>query len=112
MSKTKPVVESSTLEQEQFEIANKTLKVAEVSQLSKYLEGRVLTICDASMSDKQQVKAIKDLVRDAMRMFRHQVEVVASERGDTYSVGCPILDIKETEQGFAFPVMLPKEDLA
>ena len=107
MSTQEKAVESSTLDQEKFETANKQIKFAQVHQLSKYLEGRILTICDASIADKQQVKAMKDLVRDAIRTFRFHTEMIAHERGDEYSIGCPTLDIEETEEGFAFPVMLP-----
>lgn len=110
MSKKEPCEAFATLDQEKLEVANMTLKIAQVHQLSKYLEGRILTICDAAIADKAQVKALKDLVRDALRTFRFQAEMVSAGRGDEYSIGCPTLDIEETDQGFKFPVMLPTQD--
>lgn len=110
MSMSKREQSDDSLESQQKETAETKLALAQLQQLSKYLEGRILTICDASIADKVQVKAMKDLVRDAMRTFRFHAEMVASGYGDEYSIGVPTLDIKETDQGFAMPVLLPKDE--
>lgn len=43
--------------------------------LRRYLEGKVLTIIDASIQDLQQRKALKDLIREAI----HSEEYITSE---------------------------------
>lgn len=49
----------------------------------KLLSGRVLTILDASFNDKQQNKAVKDLVKREIRdvLFRYQKECSDGKSG-------------------------------
>lgn len=99
--------EESSFEEMKKEAGSLTLSIESITQLSRFLEGRLLTICDACISDKSQVKAVKDLVRDAVRSFRAHAEELGYGEGDPYSVGVATLDIEETEQGFKIPVLLP-----
>lgn len=95
---------SSSFEEVQKECSESFLKMHQIATLSRSLEGKLLTICDAIVTG-QQNKAAKDLIRDALREFRFKSESVAGECGDEYSIGISTLDIKETDQGFAFPTM-------
>lgn len=87
------------------EVNESSLSGAQLFQLSKNLEGKLLTICDASLPQGVQVKAMKDLVREALRGFRFQAEMVASGHGDEYSIGVPTLDLIESDGMIAFPTM-------
>jgi hypothetical protein len=42
-----------------------------------HLEGKILTIVDASYSDREQREAVKDLVRKMFREQRRHVETIA-----------------------------------
>lgn len=39
---------------------------SQIGEMKRFLEGRILTIVDASVSDREQRKAIKDLVRESI----------------------------------------------
>ena len=82
------------------------LRMHQIATLSRNLEGKILTICDAVVADSRQNKAVKDLLRDALREFRFKAESVAGGVGDEYSIGVSTLDIEETDQGFKIPTML------
>jgi len=79
------------------ELLKKSLRFSQLLQMAKYLEGRVLTICDATIEEKK-AKATKDLMRDAFRTFRYQVEMVIQDGGDEFSVTIPAVDM-EVEDG-------------
>ena len=57
----------------------------EVSALKRYLEGKVLTIVDASFNDNEQRKAVKDLVRDAIWSQEYFTESIVN-----YILGKPM----------------------
>ena len=97
------------LEDAKKEVAATSLTISQLHQLSKNLEGKLLTICDASVPEGKQAKAIKDLVREALRGFRFQSEMVAGGRGDEYSIGVPTLDLEECDEGIKFPTMIEEE---
>lgn len=101
-----PPVGGETLEDAQKETGALFLRVHQMATLSRNLEGKLLTICDAVIVDKTQSKAVKDLVREAMRGFRFHAEAVAGGEADEYSVGVPTLDIEDTEQGLKIPTMM------
>lgn len=50
---------------EKFLGESKSLKVDAIQAQVKFLQGKVLTVIDASYSDKEQKKAVKDLVNKA-----------------------------------------------
>ena len=50
---------------EKFLGESKSLKVDAIQAQVKFLQGKVLTILDASFTDKEQKKAVKDLVNKA-----------------------------------------------
>jgi hypothetical protein len=82
------------------------LRLHQIATLSRNLEGKILTICDAVVVESRQNKAVKDLLRDALREFRFKAESVAGGAGDEFSIGVSTLDIEETEEGFKIPTML------
>lgn len=94
------------------ETTSATLTVGQVVTLSRRLEGKLLTICDAIVSGDRQNKAMKDLVKDTLREFRFRVEAVSGNAGDEFSVGVATTDIEETEQGFKIPAMFPPKEEA
>ena len=98
--------ESQSFDEVQEEASKSFLRLHQIAVLSRRLEGKILTICDAIVYNDKQNKAVKDLVRDAMREFRFNAEAVAGDSGDEFSVGVSALDIEETEQGFKIPTML------
>lgn len=77
-----------------------------MATLSRRLEGKLLTICDAVVSSPPQNKAAKDLIRDALREFRFKAESVAGGSGDEYSIGVSSLDIEDTEMGLKIPTLI------
>ena len=95
---------SSSFEEEQVKCAEASLKAGQVITLSRSLEGKLLTICDTATVG-QQNKAIKDLVRDALRDFRFKVEAVAGNAGDEFSIGVPLADIEVVGSEFEIPTM-------
>lgn len=86
------------LEDLQDSIKKKVLTYGQLLQMAKYLEGRVLTICDASL-DVNKAKASKDLVRDAFRTFRLEVERVVENDGDEFTASVLLADTEIIEDG-------------
>lgn len=43
----------------------KPIEVARVMEVIKHLQGKVLTVLDASFTDEKRIKFVKDLVKDA-----------------------------------------------
>lgn len=109
-----PVHGGQSFDDARKEAESSLLRIHQIATLSRRLEGKMLTICDAIISDDRQNKAIKDLVRDALREFRARAEQVSEGYGDEYSVGVSTLDIEETEEGFKIPTTMPpvEEDKA
>lgn len=102
--------QSDSFEEVHNESAMMIIRVHQIATLSRRLEGKLLTICDAIIADNRQNKAVKDLVRDALREFRFNTESVAGNAGDEYSIGVSTLDIEETVEGFKIPTMMPPKE--
>lgn len=78
---------------------------AEIYNQRKYLLGKILTITDSSIADKEQRKAVKDLVQDAFytgsywnelrKVFSDFREANGFERRDQDS---PSIDIEPSNQ--------------
>jgi hypothetical protein len=98
--------EATTHDEAVEETEQLLIRIHQIATLSRNLEGKILTICDAVVADSRQNKAVKDLLRDALREFRFKAESVAGGVGDEYSIGVSTLDIEETDQGFKIPTML------
>ena len=75
------------------------------SQIS-FLQGKVLTIVDASYSDERQLKAVKDLIKSAFHNQRTWIlemcypEVSMSTREHLESIG---VDVEAVERGAVVP---------
>lgn len=61
---------------EEFTTIQKSLDFKEIQVDIKHLQGKILTIVEASMSNKDQLKAVKDLVN---KMFSEQLTIVAQK---------------------------------
>lgn len=83
-----------TLDQIQEELCAKQLSYGELLQLTKYLQGRVLTIIDATIENGRN-KYIKDLIRDAFRTFLLQGEGVVEKDFDAWSAGVPLIQVED-----------------
>lgn len=111
-NKEKEVDTSKEVSHEEIaeEVGESSIKLHELHVLTRRLEGKLLTICDATVIGERQLKSVKDLVRDAMNEFRYHAEDVSSLRADPYSSGVCTLDIKDTPRGLAIPTMCPPEE--
>ena len=98
--------EGASYDEVREEAEKSFLRLHQIATLSRNLEGKILTICDAVVVESRQNKAVKDLLRDALREFRFKAESVAGGAGDEFSIGVSTLDIEETEEGFKIPTML------
>jgi len=69
MDKSEKHIGSSTLEED-----TKPINYYRLEGDIKHLLGRILTIVDASIADKQQNKALKDLIKQEVRnlLFQYQ----------------------------------------
>lgn len=106
MSKHEMGPNDQYLDEAQAEIAQKTVTLGAIHFLSRSLEGKLLTLCEAVVTSPAQAKATKDLVRDALRTFRANMEEVSFANTDPVAIGVSTLDLEETEQGIAFPTMI------
>lgn len=61
--------------------AQATILASTVEAQTSFLMGRVLTIADASFSDKDQRKAVKDLLRGAIRDYAERLDSFVQGNG-------------------------------
>lgn len=57
----------------------KDLPIGLVLSMIKHLQGKVLTIVDASYDDKERVKFVKDLMKDAFRNSANTIHGASKE---------------------------------
>ncbi len=62
--------------QEEFKMPQKKLSYEEVQKQIKFLQGKVLTVLEASFTNESQLKAVKDLVN---KMFSEQLTRICQE---------------------------------